>query len=464
MDDAMLDGAVEGALERAITELAAMVAVPSVAAQMPKSPMKECAELVASLLRERGLEAHLLPTDGGPPVVFAEDRSAGADAPTVLFYNHYDVQPAEPFDLWDSDPWVLRRDGDFLYARGVTDDKGHISARLMALDALKAANGGKLPVNVKFLIEGEEEVSSVHLPAFVEKNANVLAADVCVWEFGGVDEGGGPEIICGLRGIAYFELRAKTIAYDAHSGVGGSLFPNAAWRLIWALNTLKSRGERILIPGHYDAVAPLTDADYELLAALPSDQEAYFRREFGIERFLGDAAGVEFQRRSVFEPTCTVCGLSSGYEGVGAKTVLPAQATAKVDFRLVPDQDPVAVRDALRAHLDANGFTDIEVVYLGGQHPARVDPNHPMVRLAAQTARDVYGKDPVVYPIVGGSGPIHPFAVGLRQPVVTCGVGYPGGRAHAPNENLRISDLLLGAKHTARFCAALAAGEDPSAV
>jgi len=278
-----------------------------------------------------------------------------------------------------------------------------------------------------------------------------------------VDEAGRPEMVCGLRGIAYFELRAKTIAYDAHSGVGGSLFPNAAWRLTWALSTLKSRGERILLPGHYDAVQPLTDTDYELLAALPSEQEAYFRREFSIDRYLGDAAGVEYQRRAVFEPTCTICGLSSGYEGAGAKTVLPSQATAKVDFRLVPDQDPEAVRDSLRRHLDANGFTDIEVAYLGGQRPARVDPSHPMVKLAARTAREVYGKEPVVYPIVGGSGPIHPFAVGLRQPVVTCGVGYPGGRAHAPNENLRVSDLLLGARHTARFCAALAAGEHEQA-
>ena len=453
-----LDASVDAALNGALDELARMVAVPSVAAR-PDAPMAECAELVAGLLTRRGLEARLVPTDGGPPVVFAEDRSAGVDAPTVLFYNHYDVQPAEPYDLWDSDPWTMRRDGDFLYARGITDDKGHITCRLMALDALKAANGGKLPVNVKFVIEGEEEVSSVHLPAWIEKNASVLNADVCVWEFGGVDDEGRPEIICGLRGIAYFELHAKTLNYDAHSGVGGSIFPNAAWRLVWALNTLKTRGERILLPGHYDSVRPATDVDRELLAALPARTEAYLREEFGLMAFLDNATGVEFQRRSVFEPTCTVCGLSAGYEGDGAKTVLPARAMAKLDFRLVPDQDPEAVHRALRAHLDEQGFADIEVRYLGGQRPARVDPEHPMVQTALRTAREVYGAEPAVYPLVGGSGPIYPFAEGLRMPVVTCGVGYPGGRAHAPNENLRISDLRLGAKHTARFCAALAAGD-----
>ena len=457
MSNERLDREVEGALAQGMAELAELVAIRSVAAQ-PGSPMNEAAEKVAELLRARGLEAHLIPTQGGPPVVFGEDRSAGTDAPTVLFYNHYDVQPAEPYELWDSEPWTLRVSDGIAYARGISDDKGHITCRLMALDALRAAHGGKLPINVKFVVEGEEEVSSVHLPAWIEAHANILNADVCIWEFGGVDESGRPEIICGLRGIAYFELHAKTIAYDAHSGLGGSLFPNAAWRLTWALATLKDANERILIPGHYDAVKPATDADMSLLAALPNDaQEAYLKREYGLSEFLGDATGAEFQRRMVFEPTCTICGLDSGYQGAGAKTVLPSKAMAKLDFRLVPNQDPVIVRDALRAHLNAHGFSDIEVVYLGGQKPARVDPQHPMVQLAAQTARDVYEKEPLIIPLVGGSGPIHPFVVGLRQPVVTCGVGYPGTRAHAPNENLRLTDLVLGAKHTARFLSALAA-------
>jgi len=462
MGNERLDAEVDAALPRGLEELGNLVAIPSVAAQFagdssPESPMIRCAERVADLLRARGLEARLVPTDGGPPVVFGEDRSAGPDAPTVLFYNHYDVQPAEPFDLWDSDPWTMRVADGIAYARGITDDKGHIVCRLMALDALKAENGGRLPVNVKFVVEGEEEVGSVHIADWVERHANILAADVCIWEFGGVDDAGHPEIICGLRGIAYFELRAKTLAYDAHSGVGGSLFPNAAWRLVWALNTLKGPDERILLPGHYDDVKPASEDDLALLAALPS-MEAWLKREFGLSEFLGGATGVEYQRRAVFEPTCTICGLDSGYQGAGAKTVLPARAMAKVDFRLVPDQAPEKVRDSLRAHLDAHGFSDIEVILLGGQKPARVDPRHPMVQLALRTAREVYGKEPAVFPLVGGSGPIHPFAVGLRQPVVTCGAGYPGGRAHAPNENLRLGDLLLGAKHTAHFAAALAAG------
>ena len=460
MDLRVLDSAVEAALVRGLAELAELVTIPSVAAKGSEAPMIPCAEKVAELLRTRGLEARLLPTEGNsPPVVFAEDRSAGVEAPTVLFYNHYDVQPAEPYDLWQSDPWTLRIDGDSAFARGVSDDKGHITCRLMALDALKAANNGKLPVNVKWVIEGEEEVSSVHLPAWVEANANILAADVCVWEFGGVDEGGHPEIVCGLRGIAYFELHAHTIAYDAHSGVGGSLFPNAAWRLVWALSTLKGTDERILLPGHYDSARPATDEDLNLLAALPNSArtEAYLKGEFALTEFLGGATGVEYERQAVFEPTCTICGLSSGWEGEGSKTVLPANAVAKVDFRLVPDQDPEEVHRSLRAHLDAHGFSDIEIVYLGGQRGARVDPHHPLIQLALETARPVYQTEPSLFPMVGVSGPMYPFAVGLRLPVITIGCGYPGARVHAPNENLRLSDLVRGAQHTARYLAALAA-------
>ena len=460
---AELVAAINAALPRALAELAEIVAIPSVAAKSD-SPMTECAHAVAALLRSRGLEARVIPTEGGPPVVFAEDRGAGVDAPTALFYNHYDVQPAEPYDQWASDPWTLAIDGDYAVGRGVSDDKGHIICRLLALDALRETHGGKLPVNIKWVIEGEEEVSSVHLPAWIEAHANILAADVCLWEFGGVDEGGHPEIVCGLRGIAYFELHARTLAYDAHSGVGGSLFPNAAWRLVWALATLKDAHEHILLPGHYDSVKAATPDDLALLSALPNTArtEAYLKSEFGLTEFLGGATGAEYERRQVFEPTCTICGLASGWQGEGSKTVLPAHAMAKVDFRLVPDQDPIEVRDNLRRHLDAGGFGDIEIVYLGGQRPGRVDPHHPLVALAVQTAREVYGQEPSLLPLVGVSGPMYPFAVGLRQPVATIGCGYPGARVHAPGENLRLSDLVRGATHTAVYLQALAAQYEPS--
>lgn len=455
MDFSALDAAVEAALPAALEELAEIISIPTVAAKSD-SPMREGAEAVARLYEKRGFLARLSDTDGGPPVVYAEDRTAGVDAPTVLLYNHYDVQPAEPLDLWNTNPWALTQDGDFLYGRGTSDDKGHILCRLIALDALKATLG-TLPVNVKVLVEGEEEVASTHLEGWMAKNSALLNADVTLWEFGGVDETGRPELLCGLRGIAYFELSVKSIAYDAHSGVGGSIFPNAAWRLVWALSTLKTPDERIQLPGHYDTLKPFTEADRAMLAGLPNTEEEHWKKEQGLEEFLKNATGAEWHRQQAFEPTCTICGITSGWQGEGAKTVMPAQASAKVDFRLVPDQTPEQVEKALREHLDANGFSDVHIKLIGGQKPGRVSPDHPLIQLAAETAEDVYGQTPAVWPLSPVTGPIHPFVVGLNQPIVTIGCGYPGSRVHAPNENLKISNLLDGAKHTARYLARLAA-------
>src|SRR5581483_4272352 len=451
---ARLDAAVEAGREGALEELARLCALPSVSAK--GEALEPCAELVAERMRARGLEARLLPTEGGPPVVFGEAAADRADAPTVLFYNHYDVQPAEPLELWESDPFTLTlRDGK-AFARGAADDKGHIVSRLLALDALRAAHGGGYPFHIKFLAEGEEEVGSPHLGAFVETHRDLLAADACIWEEGGVNEQGNPSLYCGMRGIAYFELSVQTIAYDAHSGVGGSVLPNAAWRLVWAISRLKDPNERILLPGHYDAARPASLRDLQLLDALPSDEE-YLRREFGLETkgFLGGAqtTGLEFKRRAVFEPTLTLCGLESGWQGAGAKTVLPSEARAKMDFRLVPDQDPEEVHRALRAYLDAQGFSDIQIRYVGGQRPARVDPDHPLVRLAAETAQEVYGKPAAIIPIVGGSGPMWWFSGRLGLPITSPGIEYPGVRVHAPNEHIRLNDFTLGTRHLALLLA-----------
>jgi acetylornithine deacetylase/succinyl-diaminopimelate desuccinylase-like protein len=439
MNFSALDAAVEAALPAALDELAELIAIPSVAAKSG-SPMREGAEAVARLFEKRGFLARLSDTDGGPPVVYAEDRSAGVEAPTVLLYNHYDVQ--------------LTRDGNLLYGRGTSDDKGHVICRLLALDALRSVLG-TLPVNVKALIEGEEEIASPHLESWMRENSALLSADVTLWEFGGVDESGRPKLFCGLRGIAYFELSVQSINEDAHSGVGGSIFPNAAWRLVWALATLKTPDEKIQLPGHYETLKPFTDADKQMLQGLPGTDEAHSRTSTGLTEFLGGATGTEWHRRQAFEPTCTICGITAGWQGEGAKTIIPARASAKVDFRLVPDQTPEQIEKSLRAHLDAQGFSDVQIKLLGGQRAARVAPDHPLVQLAITTARDVYGVDPAIWPLNPCTGPIHPFVEGLNQPIAVIGCGYPDSNVHAPNENLRVSDLLDGAKHTARYLAAL---------
>jgi len=438
------DNYLEQNLDTSVEELSKLVAQPSVGAQ--NWGLKECAALVRQMLEMRGFAVQVLSTDGAP-VVYAERK--GKSDKTLLFYNHYDVQPAEPLELWGSPPFEPElRDGK-LYGRGVSDDKGHIVARLFALDALLDSDG-KLPCNIKFVIEGEEETASVHLHQFVLDHKDLLAADACVWEFGGVNEQEVPVQYLGLRGICYVELSVESLSTDVHSGLGGSIFPNAAWRLTWALNTLKGPDEKILIPGFYDKVLPPTELDQQLLAALPDVAQEYKSR-YGVKEFIkGLTGGTELKVEEIFSPTCTICGLTSGYQGAGTKTVQPARASAKVDFRLIPDQRPDEVLEKLLAHLDAEGFSDVQIEFLGGEPPARTDPNDPFVSIVVETARDVYGVPMQKVPMTGGSGPNYPFVHDLGLPVATAGLGYPGTLAHAPNENIRLDLYLKHAKHMVR--------------
>lgn len=444
---AQIDAYIEAHLEETIADLARLCAQPSVSAQ--NWGIVECAALVSEMLQARGFQSEVLPT-AGSPVVYAE--AAGANERTLLCYNHYDVQPPEPLELWSSPPFELtQRDGK-LFARGASDDKGELIGRLAAIDAVRAVLG-KLPCRVKFLIEGEEENGSVSLPDFIAANTERLAADACIWESGSVDQDGAPEMYLGMRGICYVELSVECLTLDAHSGSGGSIYPNAAWRLVWALSTLKDKDERILIPGFYDAVVPPTPRDMELLAAL-KDTAAEHQQLYGVKRFLKDLSGVELRREAVFMPTCTICGLTSGYQGPGTKTVLPARATAKVDFRMVPNQAPEDIIVKLRAHLDAQGFEDVQITYLGGEKPGRTNPDDPFVQLVIDAARDVYELPPQVWPIIGGSGPNHAFIEHLHVPISSVGGGYPGSRIHAPDEHIRIADFVRGVKHMARVLVA----------
>ncbi len=447
-----VDAYLENNLEKSIDELSRYCKQPSVSAQ--QLGLNECAELTAGLLKKRGFSVEIIKT-GGAPVVIAE--KAGKSNRTILFYNHYDVQPAEPLELWDTPPFEPSlRDGK-LFARGVSDDKGHLVSRLFAIDALMDANG-ELPCTIKFCVEGEEETSSVHLHDFMEENHQKLTADACIWEFGGVDHREVPMQYLGLRGICYVELKVRTAGVDVHSGLGGSIFPNAAWRLVWALRSIKGNDEKIHLPGFYDSVKPPTKKDIELMSLMPDLAEEYKER-YGVKKFLdGLEGGTELNIAESLRPTCTICGLTAGYQGKGSKTVQPCVASAKVDFRLVPDQTPALVFSQLRKHLDANGFDDVEIELLGGESPAKTDPDDPFVRLVDITAQEVYGKPMQIVPLSGGSGPNHLFAEKLHFPIVTAGIGYPGSNAHAPNENIRLDLYLKGAQHIARILTAFGEG------
>jgi acetylornithine deacetylase/succinyl-diaminopimelate desuccinylase-like protein len=444
-DYSRFDSYLESHMDESIAELSRLVAQPSVGAQ--NLGMQECALMVADMLRQRGFDTEVMPT-GGAPVVFGERK--GSSNKTLLFYCHYDVQPPEPLELWETAPFKPSlRDGK-LFGRGVGDDKGHLVARLFAVDALLSTLG-ELPCTIKFIIEGEEETSSVHLHEFVRDNLERLKADGCIWEFGGVDHTETPVQYLGLRGICYVELSVETATTDVHSGTGGSIFPNAAWRLVWALNSLKGPDERICLPGFYDKVRKPSARDIELMSILPETSD-FYKEQYGVKAFIKELTdGVDLRVEEIFTPTCTICGLSSGYQGPGGKTVQPARASAKVDFRLVPDQEPADVIRQLRRHLDGNGFSDVKVDQLGGEPPARTDPDDPFVRLVCDTALEIYGVPMRILPMSGGSGPNAPFIHDLGLPVASAGLGHPDGRSHAPNENIRLDLYLKHAKHMARL-------------
>lgn len=439
-----IDSYLDKNLDQSLAELSTYVAQPSISAQ--NIGLKECAQIVKEMLEKRGFKAEIMSTEGAP-VVFAERK--GKSDKTLLIYNHYDVQPPEPLDLWDSPPFEPQIRNGKMYGRGVSDDKSHLTSRLYAIDAI-LADKGELPCNIKFIIEGEEETASVHLHDFISKNLGKLKADACIWEFGGVDHRDKPMQYLGLRGICYVELSVTSLSTDVHSGLGGSILPNAAWRLTWALNSLKGVDERIRIPGFYDDVIPPSDRDRELMDKLP-DVAAEYKSRYGAKEFIkGLKGGTDLKMEEVFVPTCTICGLTSGYQGPGSKTVQPAFASAKVDFRLVPNQKPEDILKKLRAHLDAEGFSDVKINFLGGEPAARTNPDDPFVKIVVDTAEDVYDAKMEIVPMIGGSGPSYPFVHDLGLPVVTMGLGYPDTKAHAPNENIRLDLYLQHAKHMVR--------------
>jgi len=444
------DAYIDAHKERFLDELGALVRQPSVAAQ--GLGIAETAALVRARLERLGAEVRMLEADGGAPLVYA---TLGAGPRTLLIYDHYDVQPAEPLELWHSPAFEpTLRDGK-LYGRGVADNKGNLMLRIQALEAWLATRG-ELPLRIVFAVEGEEEVSSRTLPAVCTEYADLLRADGCLWETGGRNIDERPVVTAGAKGIQYVELVARGASADLHSQYG-AVVPNPAWRLTWALATLKTPDGRVQIPGFYDRIRPPSAADMAALASIP-DNDAALLSDFGIPEFLDGARGIERLKRHLFDPTCTICGLVSGYTGSGSKTVLPSEARAKIDFRLVPDMEPEDILARLRAHLDANGFADIAITNLGGEHPARSDLGSPVVRAAVESARQTYGLEPIIYPTMAGTGPMYPLCQALGTRVTSgAGAGYHGTQVHAPNENIRLDDYWLAMRWMGAFVAAFAA-------
>ena len=383
--------------------------------------------------------SRILRTDGANPAVYAVFPAQAAEAPTLLFYNHYDVQPAEPLQLWKSDPFELKITATHLYARGINDDKGELAARLAAIAWLQAQGG--LPCTIKFLVEGGEEQGSPHLDDLLTQYADLLAADFCLWESGGRNEQGKFQISLGVKGGVAFQMSVKTADFDLHSSFG-AVTENPAWRLVQALATLKNAQDEITIPHFLDAIKPLTATQKRLIKQADFDYAA-FAKNYGITR-PATVPDDQIKEALYNRPSMTINGLSSGYEGPGiGKTILPHTALTKIDLRLVPDQTPAETVRLVKAALIAGGYADIEVSDFLGEPPFRTDPDDPRVQTAVALARDTYGDDDVQVELNSpGSGPMKYFYDVNHASIISCGIGNANSAAHGPNENVAIADYL----------------------
>lgn len=413
--------------------------IPSVAAQ--NRGMEDAVNYLDDLFQAAfSIKPEKLQTSGFP-VVFAEMKAKSNR--TLSFYNHYDVQPEDPVELWETpafEPDI--RDGK-IFARGVADNKGNLIARLAALHAIREV-GEDLPVNIKCIFEGEEEIGSLNLPEFAEKYAEKIQSDGCVWEFGYRDADGATQVSLGVKGMLYVELQAKGANTDLHSAQA-AIIESPVWKLVWALNSLKDQNEKILIPGFYDDIEPVTALDDEMLSRYRLDEKETLSK-LGLEHFVLNLEGHRLKEKHIFEPTCNICGIVSGYTGEGTKTVLPSEAKAKLDFRLVPGQDPEKVLAQLRQHLDANGFEEISIHVTSSERAARTKPDEAIVEAMIAVAEQYGDKKPNIIPNTPGTGPMYELCQALGIPSASFGVGNFESNNHAPNENINVEDYIEGIK------------------
>ena len=429
-------------------ELFDYLRIPSVSARTEhNADTARAAEWTAASIRQAGLQAVVHQT-AGHPVVVGEWRNAPAGAPTILVYGHYDVQPAEPFELWTSPPFEpVVRDGK-LFARGSVDDKGQLFLHIKALEAhLKVR--GTLPVNVIVLAEGEEEVGSEHLAPFIQAHAADLRCDAVVISDSAMFAPGLPSVLSSLRGLAYFQIDVQGPAQDLHSGSYGGAVVNPAMALARILATLHDTDGRIAIPGFNDAVAEWPPHVREQMRSLPFDDE-HFRAETGAPA-LGGEKGYTVLEQLWTRPTCEVNGLLSGYIGEGAKTVLPAKAMAKVSCRLVPDQDPVEIERLMHAHVArvAPAGVTVKATHLHGGRPWRAELNGPLFDAARSALAAAFGREPVVTGEGGSIPVVNDFERILGAPVLLVGFGLPGENAHAPDEWMSVENFTKGMRAVA---------------
>jgi len=428
----------DGVVGEAVRLTQELCALESVSAE--RSGLEETATRVEELLAGAGFATRQLRVEGAAPAVYGE--LPGRSPYTLLLYNHYDVQPPDPLELWATPPFVPTiRDG-CLFARGAADNKGQIATRLAVIRAIREEDG-ELPIGIRWIIEGEEEMGSTNFAEIARRHASLLRADAAFWEGSPTDTGGRPEIAIGFKGVLAFRLDIETMAGDGHSGSAGVL-PSAAWRLIQAINALRDVDGRVTLPGFSAAVAPPSAAAGAALDDFGDSMEVELRDAYGVDRFVDGLSGAGFRQRLAFEPSFNIAGISTGYRGAGMKTVTPSRASAWFDFRLVPDQRCADVLGALRAHLDQAGFGDVELTVLAEADPISTPIEHPLVGQVARITERVEGVAPLINPMVAGSLPL---LTALRDHVGVPGLSAPdnpiygGSWPHAPNEHIRLADI-----------------------
>ena len=426
--------------ERFVEKLRLLCQQPSVSAQ--NLGLTETASLVRKLLEEAGFKVEIFTPVHGPPVVFGELLSKRG-AKTLLIYNHYDVQPVEPLELWTHPPFSATVEDGKVYSRGASDNKGNIASRLMSIQAILGTRGD-LPCNIKWVIEGEEEIGSPHFKEFISEYRERLSADSAIWEFGGLDYDDRPLVTLGLKGILYVEFKVQTALKDSHSA-RAAVVENPAWRLVRMLETIQDEDGRILVEGWYDDVKPFTNEELDAIRAMPLEEHS-IRDELGVKHFLYGLSGFEFKKAFYGNPTANIAGIWSGYTGPGHKTVLPSIAQAKMDFRLVPDQDPVKLANKLKQHMARHGFSDVELNIQAENPAARTPISSPIAKIAAHAGREAFRKEPVILVTSAASGPMHFFTNTLKLPTAAIGCNHSRSNTHAPNENQRIDVFVQGSK------------------
>lgn len=426
--------------EQYINELFPLLMQHSISPQNDVQGIQDCAKLLAGMMTNMGIDTRIFPTKG-MPIVYGEVLSH-EEAPTILIYGHYDVMPVEPLEEWKTDPFKPEIIEGKIFARGASDDKGQSFTYLKGYEAYKNVYGN-VPVNIKYLFDGEEEIGSPSLLPFVLDNLEMLKADVLLSSDSKIHESGRPVLFLGLKGMCSVDIEVKSAEKDLHS-MYAPVAPSSAWRLIGLLNTLKGEDGTVKIDGFYDDVIEPTELEKETTKKIPFDKESVFAN-LTIKDLVENRTGKDYYYNYIFEPTCNIGYMGVGYE-TGVKDIVPKKATARIDMNLVPNQKPEKILATLRKYLDKNGYEDVEIKPCSMMVPYRTAIDNKYVPVVEEAIREVWKKDPVILPGIGGFGPNFVFSDNLNIPNIYIPYGALDNSNHAPNESLVIDGFMKGIK------------------